>query len=88
MEPIVVVAIISGIGGLAASTVTLYTAYVSRQTQNKQIESTEKIDAMQLRLDGWTDLVGSLREELDREQAKNAALLRELDECRKAKGTP
>lgn len=81
MEPIVIVALISGTVGIITGVLTFRATRLTNEAELKQAENKTEIDSVQFRLDHWTELVAELRTEIDRknkiielEQAKNQAL--------------
>lgn len=65
-DPIVVVAFISGVVGIVTGLLTLRATKVTEETKRAQVKNTKEIDSVQLRLDHWTELVESLRSEIER----------------------
>lgn len=89
MEPIIVVALISGVVGIVTGLLTFRATRLTTQAESKQVENKNKIDSVQFRLDHWTELVADLRAEIDRkdkvieiEIGRNQALQETIDHLR------
>lgn len=81
MEPIVVVAFVTGFVGIVTGLLTFQATRLTTKAEKKQAENQHALDTVNVRLEHWTDLVDSLREEIDRqdriieiERGRNEAL--------------
>lgn len=91
MEPIVIVAFVTGIVGIVTGLLTFQATRLSTKAQEQQSDNQTTLASVNMRLEHWTELVESLREEIDRqdkiieiERGRNEAL-RETIEALRAK---
>lgn len=89
MEPIVIGAFITGAVGIVTGLLTFQSTRLSIKTQRRQADNQNTLDSVNLRLEHWTELVTSLREEIARQDAvieiergRNEALQETIDHLR------